>query len=242
MQKVLMHLVSLVLPANCVGCGTGGEGLLCERCRGEITLIPAHCTRCAEPLPSGFHHLCGGCITRRLHIDHALTLYPYSGVLREVLISFKSRGSTALWREVRGLLVDGLCARDEQGVVGPFREADAVVPIPLHWRRIWNREFNQSLWIAREVGNFLGIPVNDALRRTRFTPKQRGKGLAERRKNVKGAFEVLSSVKGNRLVLVDDIATSLATADEAARVLKIKGAQWVGIFTLARTLRWDQHA
>lgn len=237
MQKEVKQLLSWLFPAQCVGCGRRGGELLCERCRESIVPIEFHCTRCAEPLPSGFHHLCGGCITKELEIDYAITCYPYQGALRESLISLKSKNRPALWRGLRRLLIQALELRKEQGVLAPFFEADLVVPIPLHWRRLWVREFNQAHWIAREVGRFLGLPVELGLRRVRPTPQQWGRSFDERRRNVEGAFEAVRPFSGKRAIIVDDIATSLATANEAAKVLKRTGAPWVGLFTLARTLR-----
>lgn len=237
MQKGLNRVFSLVLPARCVGCGERGDSFICKRCREGISMIPFHCTRCAEPLPTGFHHFCGGCIEKELKIDFALTCYPYEGVLRETMIFLKSKGIPALWWELKGLFVEALYFRKEQGVASEFESAHVVVPVPLHWRRFWRREFNQSYWLAREVAGFLGLSCDTGLMRVRATHHQRGYSLKERIKNVRGAFKVDGGFEGKRVVLVDDIATSLATANEAAKTLKKAGATWVGLITFARTLR-----
>ncbi len=181
--------------------------------------------------------MCGRCITRELSIDFALSFYPYEGVLRDVVLALKLRGRPALWGEVRRLLVEGLSLRRSQGVIEPFQEANLVVPVPLHWRRVWERGFNQSHWMAKEVARFLNMPFGHVLRRRRHAPRQAGFSLEERSDNVRGAFEATGDLKGKRIVLVDDVATSLATADEAAKVLRGAGATWIGLITLARTLR-----
>jgi ComF family protein len=237
MQKGLNRLLSLVLPVRCVGCGEMADAFLCERCREGVVPIAHHCTRCAEPLPTGFYHLCGGCIEKNLSIDFALTCYPYEGVIRDALISLKSNGRAALWYELRDLFRQALVMRREQGIMEELEEAEIVVPVPLHKGRLWKREFNQSYWLAREVGAFLGVCCEDLLLRVRATPPQRGHSLKERERNVKGAFEMKREMKWKRVVVVDDIATSLATANEVAKVLKRTGAQWVGLVTFARTLR-----
>jgi ComF family protein len=118
---------------------------------------------------------------------------------------------------------------------------DAIIPVPLHWRKRWERGFNQSELLARFLGNSRGIPVWNALRRKRATTTQASLASAGRRRNVAGAFEVIPSPKiaGARLILVDDVMTTGATASACAAVLKRAGARSVSLFTVARVdRRW----
>ncbi len=118
-------------------------------------------------------------------------------------------------------------------------EADALVPVPLHWRRQWTRRFNQSAMLAAAVSAISGVPVAAAaLKRVKATAQQVGLSRSERAANVQGAFRVppegKAAVVGRRLVLVDDVLTSGATVDGCARVLRRAGAANVDVLIFAR--------
>jgi ComF family protein len=119
-------------------------------------------------------------------------------------------------------------------------EADLLVPVPLHWTRLFQRRYNQAALLANAVSTAGGPPVAaDCLIRRRRTPSQGHLGPLARERNVRGAFAVrrLSDIAGRRIVIIDDVMTTGATVDECARVLKRAGAAWVGVLTLARALR-----
>jgi ComF family protein len=120
-------------------------------------------------------------------------------------------------------------------------EADALVPVPLHWRRLWARRFNQSAALAKVIAQETGIPIAyAALKRVKSTAQQVGLTRAERAVNVQGAFRVPESaraeVAGRRLVLVDDVLTSGATIDAGARALLRAGAAEVDVLVFARVV------
>ncbi len=116
-----------------------------------------------------------------------------------------------------------------------MQDLDGVIPVPLHWTRRWSREFNQSLFLAREAARVLPLPLMDGVvKRVRATPHQTGLTARERRRNLKGAFRVEKDVKGLRLLLVDDVATTLSTASEVAGELVKAGAREVHLLVLAR--------
>jgi len=117
--------------------------------------------------------------------------------------------------------------------------ADALVPVPLHWRRLWARRFNQSAMLAGAIAAGSGVPVvSGALKRVKPTPQQVGLSRSERAANVQGAFRVLpedrGAVAGRRLVLVDDVLTSGATVNGCARALLRAGAANVDVLIFAR--------
>src|ERR1700722_10663432 len=118
-------------------------------------------------------------------------------------------------------------------------EADALVPVPLHWRRRWARRFNQSAMLAAAVSAASGVPIAaGALKRVKFTAQQVGLSRAERATNVQGAFRVPAEgkpeVAGRRLLLVDDVLTSGATAEGCAKALLRAGARNVDVLVFAR--------
>jgi ComF family protein len=118
-------------------------------------------------------------------------------------------------------------------------DADALVPVPLHWRRLWARRFNQSAMLAATISAESGVPVTAAaLKRIKATIQQVGLTRAERASNVQGAFRVpdesKAAVHGRRLVLVDDVLTSGATVEGCARALLRAGAANVDVLIFAR--------
>jgi ComF family protein len=116
---------------------------------------------------------------------------------------------------------------------------DAIVPMPLHWRKRWQRGFNQADLLAHEISRRTHTPVRQALRRIRFTATQAGLTNARRRKNVSGAFRSKGAdvLRGQRVLLVDDVMTTGSTAAACARALKMAGARQVVLLTVARTDR-----
>jgi ComF family protein len=118
-------------------------------------------------------------------------------------------------------------------------EADALVPVPLHWRRLWTRRFNQSAMLAAAVSAASGVPmVTDALKRVKATVQQVGLSRSERAANVQGAFRVpeqgKATVAGRRLIVLDDVLTSGATVEGRARALLRAGARNVDVLVFAR--------
>ena len=120
-------------------------------------------------------------------------------------------------------------------------DADALVPVPLHWRRLWMRRFNQSSLLAKAISQECGVAVAEtALKRVKATAQQVGLSQSERAQNVQGAFRVpperRAEVAGRRLVLVDDVLTSGATSDACARALLRAGARNVDVLVFARVV------
>ena len=175
----------------------------------------------------------GRCALCRLGLQGFDAVYSYGsyeGTLRELVHLFKYSGVRPLARTFGKFLVQALP-----------RETtfDVIVPMPLHWVKQWQRGFNQSDVLAREIGREWGVPVRRVVRRKRATRPQAGLTNAKRRANVQGAFKIPRgrSLAGMRVLLVDDVVTTGATASACARVLKRAGATHVALLTLARTDR-----
>jgi ComF family protein len=114
---------------------------------------------------------------------------------------------------------------------------DAIVPVPLHWRKRWQRGFNQSGLLATGIARKWGLPVVNALRRRRFTSAQAGLSNTERRKNVAAAFASRRKLVGQHILLIDDVLTTGSTAAACARVLRAAGAVRIAVATPARADR-----
>ncbi|MBW2322455.1 MAG: ComF family protein [Deltaproteobacteria bacterium] len=207
---------------------------ICLNCwKGFIPLPPAHCSRCGQPfqtdLPSV--HTCANCLKKVPAFDQALAAGLFQGTLRSAIHEFKYR--------LRMELVHSLADFMTRGLNPPFYppEADLILPVPLHWRRLKERGFNQALLLA----NTLFSPWKDRVRynllaRVRWTePQIKFKGQ-ERQRNVLRAFAVSrpENILDKSVILVDDVFTTGATANECARVLKKAGARYVLVLTLAR--------
>ena len=165
--------------------------------------------------------------------DHAYSFGFYSGSLRKLIHLFKYSGMKPLGKRLAGLLYRALPVERET-------RFDAVVPMPLHWRRRWSRGFNQSEILARLVAaQFDNVPMIDAVKRVRATAVQAGLTHRHRRENVAGAFRVprKSRVAGKNILLVDDVLTTGSTAAACATALKRAGARSVTLLTLARVDR-----
>jgi len=173
---------------------------------------------------------CGLCRRGALGFDAAYSFGFYEDELRELIHLFKYGRIQTLSKPLGRLLALAL-PRDQV--------YDVIVPMPLHWRKRWQRGFNQSQLLASEIGRRLNVPVQNALRRVRFTSAQAGLTNAKRRLNVSGAFRARkkNSLAGKQVLLVDDVMTTGASAASCARALKLAGARHVTLLTLARVDR-----
>jgi ComF family protein len=192
------------------------------------------CTECHTPFlnaaPLDGEGRCTLCRRGLTGFDAAYAYGEYDGVLRKLIHLYKYGRVYPLAR-VLGELLARAAPRDSR--------YDVVVPMPLHWKRRWQRGFNQSQLLASIVGKRLGAPVVKAVRRRKPTPPQAGLTSAERRKNVAGAFVVnkRNCVEGRHVLLIDDVLTTGATAGSCAAALKRAGARKVTILTVARADR-----
>ena len=192
------------------------------------------CRDCRTPFQNSFPlDDEGRCALCRLGVngfDAAYSFGWFEAELRELIHVFKYGRVEALAGPLGRFLALAL-PRTEQ--------FDVVVPMPLHWMRRWTRGFNQSELLAREIARRAGVPVRNLARRVKATTAQAGLTNAKRRANVSGAFQVprAERVRGLRILLVDDVMTTGATASACARELKKAGAARVALLTVARVDR-----
>jgi ComF family protein len=216
------------------------RGAFCGRCWDGLERMPVAggCLRCGWPFPGpagaggAERPLCQRCREFEDHftVARAVLRYREGGIARAAILLAKHGGRLSLLRHLADLL-----AEEAPGHLA-LSAWDGLVPVPLHWTRRLRRGFNQAEILARAVGRRHGLPLlRRALRRIRLTPPQQGDAGA-RRANVRGAFSVPAgmALAGRRLLLVDDVFTTGATADACAEALLLAGAVEVGILTLAR--------
>lgn len=220
-------------PQDCVVCGgsTNAISEICEPCQAGLPRVAQACARCAAPLPGGAAHTqtCGRCLTRPPHFDRARALYRYDAPIDRLVQGFKYGRRLDWGRVLAKTLAEHLCNVGDR--------ADAIVPVPLHRRRLRERGYNQSLELARPIGRRLDIPVLvRAVRRARPTPAQAGLSRDARRRNVRNAFNVVQPLRiaNKHIAIVDDVMTSGHTVDALARALRRAGAAEVSVWVLAR--------
>ena len=213
----------------------GGGFSFCRNCLAEFPpLVSPFCPLCSLPFPGppGSDHLCGRCLDDPPAFGAVIAFGIYEGLLREAVQSLKYRDRFHLSRSL-GLLVAEKAA--ERHRLLPF---DLVLPVPLHRRRLQERTYNQALLLAESIGGQLRLPVGkNILRRLLPTPPQQGLPERERLRNLKGVFGLGENIEGIRVLLVDDVMTTGATARECSRVLLRGGASTVEVAVVARAAR-----
>jgi ComF family protein len=231
-------LLDLLLPPLCPACREplGQAAALCASCWSKLSFIaPPYCDRMGVP----FAYDPGPGVLSMQAIAHP----PAYGRAR----------AAVQYDDISRILVHGLKYSDRldlapmlgrwmaQAGRSLLADADALVPVPLHWRRLWARRFNQSAALAKIISNESGVPVVvDALKRVKPTLQQVGLTASERAQNVQGAFAVLDAgrpqVAGRKLVLIDDVLTTGATLEACARALLRGGAANVDVLVFARVV------
>ena len=238
LRTALRAGLDVVLPPLCPSCRAplGGGAGLCAECWAKLSLIePPFCARLGIPFTydPGPGLLSMEAIASPPAYDRARAAVRYDDIARKLVHAFKYSDRFDL-----APMMGKWMARAGRELLA---EADALVPVPLHWRRLWGRRFNQSATLAAVIGGQCGVPVlHDALNRVRATPQQVGLSKTQRADNVQGAFGVAAGKKadvaGRRLVLIDDVLTSGATVDTCARALLRAGAAHVDVLVFARVV------
>jgi ComF family protein len=237
-RAALRFTLDVALPPLCPSCREPlGDGAgLCAACWSKLSLIePPYCARLGIPFTydPGPGLLSMEAIAAPPAYDRARAAVRYDDVARALVTRFKYGDRL----DLAPMMGRWMARAGRELTAG----ADALVPVPLHWRRLWARRFNQSAALAKTIGGIAGVPVlTGALKRVRATPQQVGLSKAERADNVQGAFRVppehKAEVAGRRLVLVDDVLTSGATVDTCARALLRAGAAHVDVLVFARVV------
>jgi len=219
--------LDFLFPQWCVGCGKEGD-FICYSCRRSLPrIMPPFCPMCGRPQASSI--LCPSCVAWQAEIDGIRSPFRFDGVMRQAIHQLKYRNLRALAVPLSQLLQDYLSTNPMPGEV--------LAPVPLHWKRLRERGYNQSSLLAKGLGKLINLPVvDDCLIRLRHAPPQaRTLTVDERRGNVADAFSCHDyRLKDKQVLLIDDVSTSGATLDACAAALKVAGATSVWGLVLAR--------
>ncbi len=227
----------LLLPGVCEGCdaddvSTGG---LCDACNVRLLSLVSlpYCRRCGSTLGPNIPARsdgCAGCPHPLPRFAEAIRLGPYTDPLRSVIREMKYRRRDSMRRRMGKLLAQAVLARSGEVAF------DVVLPVPMHWRRRIARGCDHARVLAGSIASGSDLPLGDELIRIRNTPPQTRLSRTGRIENVRGAFDVrgTSGIQGARVLLVDDVTTTGATANEAARTLLASGANRVTLAVIAK--------
>lgn len=236
LRSAAAGLADLVWPDVCGACGAADadEHGLCDECNRAMLAhvsLP-YCRRCGSTL--GPHVAarddgCWSCPATLFRFNPVIRLGPYAGPLRGAVHRLKYRRGGCCGR-LASMLAEAVAA---QPAAEPF---DLVMPIPMHWRRRLARGHDHARMLACGIGRRLGLPVGDELIRVRNTPPQVHLSRTRRMANVRNAFSVARprSIAGATVLLVDDVTTTGATSNEAARTLLRAGAEHVALAVVAK--------
>lgn len=206
LRRAALRGIELIYPkrAVCMGCGAAfgcDVDWLCNECREQLArswigavIVP----------PDG-------------SLDGAAYAYDYRGAAGGLVRNLKYRGVYRLADDMAAAMVRAYQAIEPTGV-------ELVTPVPMHPKRLKRRGYNQSEWLARRVAARMNLPVECVLARVRNTPQQARLSGERRHRNVEGAFSLIGSVSGKRVLLIDDVRTTGATAQACAEVLRAGGA------------------
>ena len=228
-------LLDFALPPRCAGCGQVIDevGAFCPPCWGKIEWLGrSGCNRCGLPLSGTEIDTCARCKADPPRLDRMLAAVAYDELPRSIALKLKYGRKVALARTM---------ARYMAPLRGDWPEDAVIVPVPLHRWRLWNRGFNQSALVARELARLWQLGDQPgALRRVKRTQPLKGLNHAQRRKAVSGAFRANVDLKGRTAILIDDVLTSGSTAEACARALRRAGASRIELICWARVVRPSQ--
>lgn len=231
-RRFFQGAVELLYPARCAICGRtgfGGDSLFCAACDAGLHDRAIRCPRCATTV--GPHSLvedaCAGCRRAGPPFARASCLGSYGGSLEVAVLRMKNASGEG----IAELLGRRWAAMHPPG----GSPVDALVPVPLHWWKHLRRGYNQCDAVARGIAASYRLPIRPRwLRCVRRTAPQKTLDPTARRLNVRGAFRASRLVAGKHILLIDDVMTTGATAEEAARALRLAGAARVTVAILAR--------
>lgn len=230
LSNVVNAAKNSMYPGRCLRCELPSHRSidLCQGCEDDLPLLGPQCSQCAEPLPT--NAICAHCLKSPPDFTTLYAPYIYEAPITGWLNRFK-QGDLRAGAVLGRLLAQHIANNDKQ-----LGTPDRIIAMPLHWKRQFQRGFNQSHELAILVANINGFALDNKLvKRAKHTPHQQSLNRQHRLKNLRSAFQVIAPCNGLHLVVIDDVVTTASTARAIATALKSSGAASVQIWAVART-------
>ena len=229
MNSLLRNILNVFYPRCCPVCQKilkDQNRLICPECEKKLKPIgQPRCYLCGKPVEKGEY--CADCLRHPHIFDQGRGIFLYDDRMKYSIMKYKYFGCREYSRFYGRALY--LYGRDQLALWKP----DVIVPVPLHWRKLRKRGFNQAELLAEELAKSAGIPVDvSLLKKSRATRSQKKLDAAGRKKNLKKAFQVVGNPSGMRILLIDDVYTTGSTMDVLAHALLEKGASHVFFLTV----------
>lgn len=223
------------ITSTCELCGgnTSRPISLCQACQDDFPFLENTCKLCSIELGSepqiNSNSICGQCLQSPPTVDYALSLFRYETPVDYLISQLKFKQQLPFAAIMGFLLKAHVLESTQEGI------PDALLPVPLHKKRLIKRGFNQSLEISRSVAKEMKLPLLlDTVKRKKDTLMQTDLNASERRRNVKDCFEMKKVPEHQHIVIIDDVVTTGSTTNELARLLKNAGVKKVGVWSIAR--------
>lgn len=217
---------------SCLFCQqtTASAQLLCDSCLGELPYIDTACIRCGLALNN--EGVCGDCQKQSPAFDRAFALCHYEAPIDKCIQALKFQAKLHFARLLGEIMAKRLLQLIQSGKI---EKPQCLIPVPIHWRRLCRRGFNQSLELARPISRKLSLPLEyKSVKRQLNTQQQAQLPLQQRKKNLDNAFVVRGKLDYQHVVILDDVMTSKQTAWQLARSLKTHGIKRVDVWVVAR--------
>ncbi|MDH5424833.1 MAG: ComF family protein [Gammaproteobacteria bacterium] len=238
---MIKGILNAIYPRRCVLCMTSCRQSddspldLCKDCQNDLPLMESACFQCAIPLQNTLEaQRCGQCLQKPPAFDHVISFYHYQQPLIWLIQQMKFHKRILLARLLSQLMVRRLQLHQSLSI------PDAIIPVPLHHKRRYQRGFNQAEELAKSIAKALHCPLDSHyLERHLNNPQQSGLNAKQRRKNVKGVFRISHKTTKHysHVAIIDDVMSTGSTLNEIARVLKKSGIKKVDVWVLARASR-----
>lgn len=230
-MRIVEALLDAVYPPTCPICDRviAKPAKVCEDCRKKLNYIQSpRCLKCGKPVENDETEVCYDCSKRKHAFERGVALWGYTDETRNSIYRFKYQNCRVYSKVYVEEMIDSL------GDIIKSWKCEAILPVPIHARKLRERGFNQAELLAKDLSEILGIKMDAGiLARNRYTKPQKELDDNERIKNLENAFIIQENVvQYKRVLLVDDIYTTGATIDSCAKVLKEKGVEEVYVVCL----------
>jgi len=205
---------------------------LCRGCENDLPWNMQACLRCAIPMHAA-GHICGQCLQEPPVFQQALCAFRYQPPVAGLLNRFKHNGKLACGHWLAHSLADAIATHYQAEQISL---PDCIMPVPLHWKRLRSRGFDQGLEIGKVLSRKLALPLSTALYRQRATNSQQGLDRMQRQNNLADAFVLRKPLSAcSSVALVDDVLTTGSTASAITALLHSEGVREVHVWAIART-------